>query len=243
MAAGKIKYPVVFRGVTGNPIVTSWYPIFLSFGGEFFDDKWNVTFNNDKGKAAAEFFVGTMKANAPPGVVEFDSTEEGAAILGGDAGAIIQYTGNALKSDDPTQTKVAGKLDFGVVPKQEKAIAQLGIFIAGVPKSAPNKANAIAFLKWYTSAAIQAKLAEAGSVPVTRSGFAVSDPGNRLIPVALKQLDAGALPRPRMPDWAKVEELLGNELNKALQAGSGGGAALDAAATEVTAYLKQAGYY
>lgn len=27
VAAGKIKYPIVFRGVSGNPIVTSWYPI------------------------------------------------------------------------------------------------------------------------------------------------------------------------------------------------------------------------
>ncbi len=243
VAAGKIKYPVVFRGVSGNPIVTSWYPIFLSYGGQFFDDKWNVTFNNDAGKAAADFFVGAMKQNAPPGVVEFDSDQEGAAILGGDAGAIIQYSGNALKADDPTQTKVAGKLDFGVVPKKEKAIAQMGIFIAGIPKSAPNKANSVEFLKWYTSPETQAKLAEAGSIPVKRSGFAVSDPGNRLIPVALKQLDAGALPRPRTPDWAKVEELLGIQLNKALQAGSGGGAALDAAAEQVTAYLKQAGYY
>jgi multiple sugar transport system substrate-binding protein len=243
VAAGTIKYPVVFRGVSGNPIVTSWYPVFLSFGGQFFDDKWNVTFNNEAGKASADFFVGAMKENAPPGVVEFDSDQEGAAILGGEAGAIIQYSGNALKADDPAQTKVAGKLDFGVVPKKEKAVAQLGIFIAGVPKSAPNKANVIEFLKWYTSAATQAKLAAAGSIPVKRSGFAVEKPGNRLIPVALKQLDAGAEPRPRTPDWAKIEELLGIELNKALQAGSGGGAALDAAAEQVTAYLKQAGYY
>ena len=46
VAAGTIKYPVVFRGVSGNPIVTSWYPVFLSFGGQFFDEKWNVTFNS-----------------------------------------------------------------------------------------------------------------------------------------------------------------------------------------------------
>ena len=243
VAAGKIKYPVVFRGVSGNPIVTSWYPVFLAFGGQFFDAKWRPTFNSDKGKAAADFFVGPMKQNAPPGVVEFDSDQEGAAILGGDAGAIIQYSGNALKSDDPAATKEMDKLDFGVVPKKEKAIAQLGIFIAGVPKSAPHKANAIEFLKWYTSPAAQAKLAEAGSIPVTRSGFAVKDPGNRLIPVALKQLDAGAEPRPRTPDWSKVEEFLGIELNKALQAGSGGGAALDVAAAKVTDYLTQAGYY
>lgn len=243
VAAGKIKYPIVFRGVTGNPIVTSWYPVFLAFGGEFFDDKWNVTFNSDKGKAAADFFVTTLKQNAPPGVVEFDSDQEGAAILGGDAGAIVQYSGNAIKSDDPTQTKVAGKLDFGIVPKKEKAIAQLGIFIAGVPKSAPNKANAIAFLKWYTSKETQAKLSEAGSIPVKRSAFGIAKPGNRLIPVALKQMDSGALPRPRTPDWGKVEELLGVELNKALQAGSGGGAGLDAAAAKVTDYLTKAGYY
>ena len=191
VASGMIKYPVVFRGVSGNPIVTSWYPVFLSFGGQFFDDDWNVTFNSEAGKASADYFVGTMKENAPPGVVEFDSDQEGAAILGGEAGAIIQYSGNALKADDPAQSKVVGKLDFGVVPKQEKAIAQLGIFIAGVPKSAPNKDNAIAFLNWYASPETQAKLAEAGSIPVKRSAFAVPDPGNRLIPVALQQLDAG----------------------------------------------------
>src|SRR6202012_1917429 len=200
-------------------------------------------FNSAKGKESAEFFVGTMKQNTAAGVVEFDSDQEGAAILAGGAGLIIQYAGNAIKSDHPTASKEVGKLDFGVVPMKEKAISQMGIFIAGVPKSAPNKQNSIDFLRWYTSADTQAKLAEAGSIPVTRSGFAVKDPGNRLIPVALKQLDAGALPRPRMPDWAKVEELLGNALNKALQAGSGGGAALDDAATQVTAYLKQAGYY
>jgi multiple sugar transport system substrate-binding protein len=243
VAAGTIKYPIVFRGVSGAPIVASWYPVFLSFGGQFFDDKWNVTFNSDAGKAAAEYFVGTLKENAPPGVVEFDSDQEGAAILGGDAGAIIQYSGNALKADDAAQSKVVGKLDFDVVPRKEKAIAQIGIFIAGVPKAAPNKDNAIEFLKWYTSAATQAKLAEAGSIPVKRTAFAVSQPGTRLIPVALKQLDAGAFPRPRTPDWTKVEELLGIELNKALQAGSGGGAALDNAAVQVTDYLKQAGYY
>ena len=26
VAAGKIKYPVVFPGLSGNPIVTSWHP-------------------------------------------------------------------------------------------------------------------------------------------------------------------------------------------------------------------------
>jgi len=46
-----------------------------------------------------------------------------------------------------------------------------------------------------------------------------------------------------MPDWSAVELILGTELNKALVAGKGGGAALDRAATQATAYLKRQGYY
>jgi len=245
MASKKVKDGFVFRGVKGNPIVTSFYPVFLSFGGSMFDDAWNPTFNNDQGKAAADFFVGTLKSLAPKGVAEFDSDQEGAAILGGDAAAIIQYSGNAIKSDDPASSKEVGKLDFGVVPKQQVALAQIGIFIHGVSASAPNKDNAIAFMKWYGSNDTQVALARSGDLPVKIPAF--SDPeavkAHRLLPVALAQLNSGAQARPRTPDWGKVESIIGTELNKALVAGSGGAAAMDAAAPQVKDYLKSQGYY
>jgi multiple sugar transport system substrate-binding protein len=245
MSSGKIKYGFVFRGVKGNPIMNSFFPVLLSFGATFFDDNWNPVFNSDKGKEAAEFFVGPLKSLAPPGVVEFDSDQEGAAILGGEAAAIIQYSGNAIKSDDPAQSKVVGKLDFGTVPKKEAAIAQIGIFIHGVSVSAPNKDNAITFMKWYATADAQTALARAGDLPVKLSSFAdaqaVKD--HRLLPAALAQLQSGAEARARTPDWAKVESIIGTELNAALVGGSGGGAALDVAAGKVTDYLKQQGYY
>ena len=244
MEAGEIEQGFVFRGVAGNPIVTSWYPVFLSFGGRFFDDSWNVTFNDAKARAATDFFVGTLKDLAPRGVVEYDSDQEGAAILGGDAASIIQYSGNAIKSDDPEQSKVVGKLDFATVPKQEKAIAQLGIFISGVPTAAPNKENAIIFTRWFARTDAQTALARAGSLPVKRPAFedAEAAKANRLTPVALQQIDSGVEARPRTPDWARVEELLGVELNRALQRGSTGDA-LDRAADATTAFLKQQGYY
>jgi multiple sugar transport system substrate-binding protein len=245
MKAGTIKNAIVFRGVKGNPIVTSWYPIFLSYGGKFFDDKWNITFNSPQGKAAADFFVTKLKSLAPSGVAEFDSDQEGAAILGGDAGAIIQYTGNAIKSDDPSQSKEVGKLDFAVVPKQVKGIAQIGIFIHGVSASAPNMDNAITFMKWFGTDAAQTALARAGDMPVRTKSF--KDPAavkaHRLLPTVAAQLAAGAQARPRTPDWSQIETYLGTELNKALVAGKGGGQALDRAATQSKAYLKRQGYY
>jgi multiple sugar transport system substrate-binding protein len=245
MKSGAIKYGFVFRGVKGNPIVTSFYPIFLSYGGEFFDDKWNPTFNSAEGKAAADFFVGKLKSLAPPGVASFDSAQEGPAILGGQAASIIQYSGNAIKSDDPTQSKEVGKLDFGVVPKQVKALAQVGIFIHGVSVSAPNKDNAFKFMQWFQSDAAQIALAQGGDLPVTTAAF--QDPTavaqHRLLPVALEQLNSGAEARPRTPDWSVVETILGTELNKALVAGSGGAQAMDNAATASKDALSKLGYY
>src|ERR1041384_4495144 len=104
-------YGYVFRGVKGNSIVASWFPVFMSQGGKIFDDNWKVLFASPGSTRATEFFVHTLKSIAPPGVVEYDSDQEGAAILGGKALSIVQYSGNAIKSDDPKQAaKVLGKL-------------------------------------------------------------------------------------------------------------------------------------
>jgi multiple sugar transport system substrate-binding protein len=238
-------YGYVFRGVKGNSIAASWFPVFRSQGGRIFDNSWNVLWNNAAGKRATEFFVHTLKSIAPPGVVEYDSDQEGGAILGGKALSIVQYSGNAIKSNDPKQSKVAGKLAFGTVPRGPGgSIAQIGIFISGISVSAPNQANAVAFQKWFVTKKAQIALARAGSLPVKRSAFldAQASTHNPLQKTILAQLIAGAEARPRTPDWSKVEDILGTALNKALSAGTVGGH-LDSAAKDVTAYLKKNGYY
>ena len=164
------SYGYVFRGVKGNPIVASWFPVFMSQGGQIFDNNWKVLLNNAAGKRATEFFVHTLKSIAPPGVVEYDSDQEGAAILGGKALSIVQYSGNAIKSDDPKQSKEVGKLAFGTVPRGSGgSIAQIGIFISGISVSAPNQPNAVAFQKWFVTKKAQIALARAGSLPVKRA--------------------------------------------------------------------------
>ena len=127
-----------------------------------------------------------------------------------------------------------------------KAIAQIGIFIPGVPTSAPNKDNAITFMKWFAHRRRQTELAEAGDVPVRNEAASRTPRRSRRTACCRRSLAAaraGAQPRPRTPDWSEVEALLGTELNKALVAGKGGGARSTAAAKQSTAYLKRQGYY
>src|SRR5262249_33908150 len=156
--------------VKGNPIVASWFPVYRSQGGRIFDHNWKVLWNNAAGKRATEVFVQTLKSIAPPGGVEYDSDQEGGGVLGGKALSIVQYSGNAIKSNDPKQSKEAGKLAFGTVPRGPGgSIAQIGIFISGISVSAPNQDNAVAFQKWFVTKKAQIALARAGSLPVKRS--------------------------------------------------------------------------
>lgn len=245
MKAGTIKYGYVFRGLKGNPMVGSFWPIMQSFGADIFDDKWEPIFNSAEGKAAAAFLLKQIAPISPPDVAEYNSDQEGAAILGGDAAAAIQYSGAAIKSDDPAQSKVVGKLDFGVTPGQAKAISQLGIFIHGISASAPNKDNAVIFCKWFAQDRIQIELARAGDLPVKRAGFEDADAvaAHRLLPIALAQLDSGCTPRPRTPDWSEAELIIGTALNEALVNGTDGSAELDQAAKDVRAKFESLGYY
>jgi hypothetical protein len=45
-----------------------------------FDDQWTPTFNSAQGKAAADFFVGTLKSIAPPAVFSISIDRNSASI-------------------------------------------------------------------------------------------------------------------------------------------------------------------
>src|SRR5438552_3126772 len=71
-AKAQNKPPVagyLVRGKATNPVTADFLPILWSFGGDVFDDNWNVVFDNDKSKAAIKFLVEDLKgvAQADPG--------------------------------------------------------------------------------------------------------------------------------------------------------------------------------
>ena len=59
----------IIRGKATNPVVADFLPILWSFGGDVFDDNWNVVFDNAQSQAAIEFLVDKLKpvAQADPG--------------------------------------------------------------------------------------------------------------------------------------------------------------------------------
>ncbi len=241
---GSDQYGFVFRGAVGNAIAAAWYNVALAFGARHFDDQWNVLFNDEEGTRTGQFLIETLGPLSPPGVVEFDSTQEAASFLSGQSFSAIQYSGNAKLQEDPDQTNVFGKTAFATVPEDKEARAQSGMWIAGVSTSAPNRENAVTFLEWFSQTRVQIEMTRAGGTPVTVPAFAdqQAQANEAWLPVASEQIALGLGSKPRTPDWSKVEELLSTELNKALQRGTLGDA-LDIAAEQATDYLTEQGYY
>jgi len=240
------------RGVKGNPIVQTYLPLLNAYGANFANDDWSPGFAGPEGVGALSrlfSFIPYM----PPGMVEFDTDQEVQVMLEGKCTALTEYTGTCQRVDDPASSKVVGKINMAATPKQEKHGPAIGTFIASVSSGSKNPAGAVQFLEWFTSSKVQLEFASKyGGAAVT--GSALSDPDavqkHRWLP-AIADAVNNSVEKPRTPDEPKMEDILGTHLNMALVEAIAAKANYDAiaqkhlqaAAGEITDYLKQQGGY
>ena len=240
------------RGVKGNPIVQTYLPLMSAYGANFVNPDWSPGFAGPAGVAALErlfSFIPYM----PKAVAEFDTDQETQALLQGKCTALTEYTGLVHQIDNPSASKVIGKINTAATPKQERSGPAIGTFICGIASGAKNPQGAVQYLEWFTSSRVQKEFARrGGSAAVTQS--ALHDPvavkKYRWLP-AIADAVNNSVPKPRTPDEPKMEDILGTSLNEALVEAiakkSGYHAIaqkhLSSAAKQITAYLKQQGGY
>lgn len=239
----KHQYGWVTRGVKGNPIMNSFFVLLHDFGGDVFGENWSVVFNSPQAVEALEFYLSLLPYE-PEGIAEFDSDQEGETLLEGNSFAATIWTGWCHQTDDPKKSRVVQKIDFDVPPPKVNRVAKIGLFMAGIPASAPHKTEALQFLNWLSRPDIQIRYARAGGMPYRLTAFRDEEARakSRSLDAALRALTVG-IPSPRISDWSKVEDILGTQLNKALLEKGHAKQHLDAATAEATAFLKRAGYY
>jgi multiple sugar transport system substrate-binding protein len=256
VAKGKAHPPKLYgwsaRGVKGNPIVQTYLPLMSAYGANFVNPDWSPGFAGARGVAALErlfSFIPYM----PSGVAEFDTDQETQVLLQGKCTALTEYTGLVHQIDNPSASKVVGKIRTAATPKQERSGPAIGTFICGIASGSKNPQGALQFLEWFTSSKVQKQFArQGGSAAVT--GSALHDPvavkKYRWLP-AIADAVNNSVPKPRTPDEPKMEDILGTALNEALvdaiskKKGYQAIAQkhLSSAAGQITSYLKQQGGY
>ncbi|PRX19653.1 carbohydrate ABC transporter substrate-binding protein (CUT1 family) [Orenia metallireducens] len=210
-------YGYTIRGQRGNPVVSNYLPLFWGYGAKVFDDKMNPQVNSAEAKAALKAYL-KLKDLGPKGVEAYNSDQIATALTQGRTAMTVAWPSWVSMVDDPSKSKVVGKVDFAVMPTTDKAdsAAMIGNWLLGIPASSEHKKEAAKFLKWVTSKKSQKKMAlVGGGVPTRVSLYQDQElvEKYRQFPTQLKSLQH-SVARPRTPLWNKIEDQWGLYLSK-----------------------------
>ena len=215
-----------------------WY--FNAFGAQWFDDAWKPAFNSAAGVRAIEAMK-AMTRYAPQGFTSHANDETTVNLQQGLVAMGIMWNTRAKPMDDPTKSRVVGKMDWIAPPGGGTKMALDGYAISRFTKKDKDLAFRVLLI---ASDEHRMRQAAALAVPVRKS--VLGDPEltkqNRFYPGLLAALNV-AKPLPPLPEFSQVGEIVTRHVTEAVTGKVEVKPALDAAAKEVAALLAKRGYY
>jgi sorbitol/mannitol transport system substrate-binding protein len=124
-----------------------------TYGGQWFDMKWQPQLNTKPWKDAIGFYVDLMKKYGPPGASANSFNENLALFNEGKCGMWVDATIAASFISDPKQSKVADKVAFAQAPTAvtPKGANWLWAWALAIPASSTKADAAQKFVRWATS--------------------------------------------------------------------------------------------
>jgi sorbitol/mannitol transport system substrate-binding protein len=124
-----------------------------TFGGQWFDTKWETKINTPPWHKAVSFYVDLLKKYGPPGASSNGFNENLALFSNGHCGMWIDATVASGMLFDKSKSKVADQLGFAQAPvgSWPKGSNWLWSWALAVPASSKNAAAAQQFIEWATS--------------------------------------------------------------------------------------------
>ncbi|HEU4673383.1 MAG TPA: extracellular solute-binding protein [Candidatus Limnocylindrales bacterium] len=236
----------IIRGKATNPVVADFLPILWSFGGDVFDENWNVVFDNDASKSAIKFLVTDLKAVAQADPASTDAADRDLIMAKGQGYQSSTWPGEINEAVLGEGSTVAGKVGFIPIPKgpSGKGVGMMGNWMLGIPKASKNGQAAADFIKWMLQADTQKTYAQNNGIPSRTSVLkdaSLADK-NPYFPVLADALQAPPNWRPRTDQWNAVETILGTHLNAALAGQESVDDVAAKASAEIRTLMKGAGY-
>jgi len=233
------------RAASGHHASHAFLLHLAPLGGRIFDDEWNPTVNNAAGVQAAEALKTIVDCGAE-GAKTFGFAEAGASFLQGRSAMFLDSTVFAGQVNNPSKSKVVGKVAWAPHPMGVRKGSQTGGFGIGIPKNAQNKEAAFLLMQWLTSKKADKLIALQGGNPSRYSTHEDAEvnakfPHMKTFGEALKHADPDW--RPIIPVWGKINADLGTTLSKILTEDADIKTSLDAVAKRTRKIMQDAGYY
>lgn len=233
------------RAASGHQASHAFLLHLAPLGGRVFDDKWNPIINNKAGVAAANALK-TIVDCGPEGSETFGPAEAAASFKQGRSAMFMDSIAFAAGFEDPSQSKVAGKVGYALHPEGVRRGSQTGGFGIAIPRNAQNKEAAFLLMQWLTSKKGDLMVAMEGGNPSRFSTYeneALNEkyPYSATFGEALKYADPDW--RPIIPTWGKINADIGTSMSKVLTEDLDPQEALDGVAERAREIMDEAGYY
>jgi multiple sugar transport system substrate-binding protein len=178
-AANRLNDPA--KGVSGfvgrglkNANVPVWTSFLLGYGGGFVDDKGKLMTETQAAIDSAKMYQTLLAKTGPQGVVGFNWNESQSLFAQGKAAMWLDGVGFAAPLEDPTKSRIVGKVGYGVMPPGPKA--QVSAMFGdgeGISRFSTKKGPSWYYLQWASNKKNQARMLEAAAgAPVRISAFA-----------------------------------------------------------------------
>jgi ABC-type glycerol-3-phosphate transport system substrate-binding protein len=253
---GKDKgvYGIALRGQRGMGVNEWTWPTFLwAYGGSYyknFPKDMHPALDSPEALAALEYYVKMIKEYAPPGAANYSYVEVQTDLMQGKAAMILDSATLGIRAEDPSASKVAGKLGYALVPKGAGG-RQPGFYTwtVVIPEKAKNKEAAAKFLAWMLDPKIAPQigwsapdqaLEQVYNIPAYK-GYDQSEPLIKVMKDSLALADPDY--RPRVPEQTEVGTQVSIAISDAIAGTKTPEQALKDANNAIDKIMKKAKYY
>ena len=217
-------YGLTVNGARGPAVAQDWMEFMRAFGGRILDAKGNVTVDSPECLASLKFFVEIFDKWAPPGAVGYWWDDRETSYRSGQA--VMEPTSWSIARagyEDPSISRVVGKTGMAISPTIPAINPQFGFGGWGIAINADvtseKQAAAWAFIKWIMSPEIQKDWMQHDGAPIRLS--TLLDPDlNQKMPWLKTMLNlfihGNGDYRPRVPEYSRIQDILGLRINQAI---------------------------
>ncbi len=239
----KNVYGITVNGQKGAAGAQDWMTYNSQMGGKLIDADGKPTINSPTNVQNLAFFKSLFQF-APPGAFDYDwnareqSFKQGIAMM--QVGASIARP----NYDDPSQSKIVGKVGTTIVPagKGMQPVTGFEGWGLGINKDSKKQDAAWEYIKWLTSEKVQKKWIELGAGAYIRKStlrdpeLLAKYPWQKMIDQAFQNGNGDF--RPRVPQYSQIQDILGTSVNEVLHGTTSAQQALDQAQTQIEPLFK-----
>jgi len=263
----KERYGIAWNGGCGMPIASTFMFLMgccgesilkipkssLAMGVDYaHGEQLRPQINSDAGRAVLDY-LRRLKEVSPPDILDMDWDRRTTSFLSGQTALAYCWTVRAARFENDVSSAVKRKVTYLPQPRGPNGASNnpIGGFLLCIPANLPEDRIELAFeaIAWMTSPEAMKANVQNGFPVAPRFSVAADPEAAATSPIVsvvdrlAKQNKLKAWPRPPVPEYLLLEEILGQEIHRAVRGEVTDQAALERAQELSDQVMRAAGYY